>query len=271
MSGMDRLTKMADQLDENAKNAERMMELLQPEFDAFEARARHNVYVVRDYVDHMNAAKRQRQEASDIRELLAHRRASQAAPAPSDALAWIHEVHYEEGCGSNKKLTFDANHPFGVAGVDYSPEYKITSTPLHAVASSDQIKPIAEFGRGTLVVDTGHHYGTPSVFVGPSQRMGPVGGLVPDDEKMPKDRLIEGEFFFTFPTDDQAKRVADALVNAPAPSDALREALERLEAKASAVSSAHARKGNIGFAVAEMGPTIMAARAALSTPTEERQ
>ena len=57
---------------------------------------------------------------------------------------------------------------------------------------------------------------------------------------------------------------------APAPSDALREALERLEAKASAVSSAHARKGGIGFAVAEMGPAIIAARAALSaSPAQE--
>ena len=91
-------------------------------------------------------------------------------------------------------------------------------------------------------------------------------------------------------SDDKLKRMADGLFNAlemqllddlgsmarellahrrasqaaPAPSDALREALERLEAKASAVSSAHARKGNIGFAVAEMGPTIMSARAALS-------
>lgn len=86
MSGMDRLTALADQLDANAANAERMVELLQPEFDAFEARTGHNVYVVRDYVDHKNAAKRQRQEAADIRELLAHRRASQAAPAPSDGL-----------------------------------------------------------------------------------------------------------------------------------------------------------------------------------------
>ena len=84
MSGMDRLTKMADQLDANATNAERMMELLQPEFDAFEARTGHNVYVVRDYVDHMNAAKRQRQEAADIRELLAHRRAAQAAPTEGE-------------------------------------------------------------------------------------------------------------------------------------------------------------------------------------------
>lgn len=56
----------------------------------------------------------------------------------------------------------------------------------------------------------------------------------------------------------------------PAPSDGLREALAALEAKASAVSSAHARKGGIGFAVAEMGPAIIAARAVLSaSPAQE--
>ena len=166
MSGMDRLTALADQLDANAANAERMVELLQPEFDAFEARTGHNVYVVRDYVDHRNAAKRQRQEAADIRELLAHRRASQAAPAPSDGTC------AECGC---------------------------------APVNADSL-------CATCV-----------------------------DER-----------------------------RAPAPSDALREALERLEAKASAVSSAHARKGGIGFAVAEMGPAIIAARAALSeSPAQE--
>lgn len=152
--------------------------------------------------------------AAMARELLAHRRASQAAPAPSDAP-----------------------------------------------------KPIAEFGHGTLVVDTGHHYGTPSVFVGPSQRMGPVGGLVPDDEKMPKDRLIEGEFFFTFPTDDQAKRVADALVNAPAPSDALREAAAHANSWLRA--ALRCKDWNWDADQRELAERACSdLRAALSTPTE---
>lgn len=64
---IETLRKMAEQLSKNAENAERMCELLQPEFDKFEARAEpHNVYVVRDYVDHRNAAKRQRKEAEAI-------------------------------------------------------------------------------------------------------------------------------------------------------------------------------------------------------------
>lgn len=77
----DRLTKMANNLDECAENAERMVALLQSEFDAFEARTGHNVYVVRDYVDHRSAAKRQRQEASDIRSALDALADSQPASA----------------------------------------------------------------------------------------------------------------------------------------------------------------------------------------------
>lgn len=44
---LERLMKMADSLDQSAANADRMVELLQPEFDAFEARTGHNTYVVR--------------------------------------------------------------------------------------------------------------------------------------------------------------------------------------------------------------------------------
>lgn len=127
-----------------------------------------------------------------------------------------------------------------------------------APAPSDEPKPMAQFGHGTLVVDTGHHYGTPAVFIGPSQRAGPVSGLVPDDEKMPRDRLIEGEFFFTFPTDEQAERVADALVNAPAPSDGLREALSDMIALFSADGCL--LKGT------HLNATLGRARTALSAP-----
>lgn len=74
---VERLEKLIKTLEDSATNAERMCELLQPEFDAFEARTGHNVYVVRDYVDHMNAAKRQRLEASAMRALLAERDALQ--------------------------------------------------------------------------------------------------------------------------------------------------------------------------------------------------
>ena len=68
---VERLAKMADTAEKAAVNAERMCELLRPEFDAFEARTGHNTYVVRDYLDHRDAAERQRKEASAIRALAA--------------------------------------------------------------------------------------------------------------------------------------------------------------------------------------------------------
>ena len=61
------LQKLAEQLTKNAENAERMCELLQPEFDKLERReGTWNTYVVRDYADHRNAARRQREEAAAI-------------------------------------------------------------------------------------------------------------------------------------------------------------------------------------------------------------
>lgn len=68
---VERLEKMADTAEKAAVNAERMCELLRTEFDAFKARTGHNTYVVRDYLDHRDAAERQRKEASAIRALAA--------------------------------------------------------------------------------------------------------------------------------------------------------------------------------------------------------
>lgn len=86
---------------------------------------------------------------------------------------------------------------------------------------------LAEFGHGKWVVDTGHHYGVPSVFIGPSPEPGPIGELAKPDHQLPNGRLKEREFFLTFPTDEQARRVADALVGAtPTPQPASGEHLE---------------------------------------------
>lgn len=76
---VERLDKMIETLEKSAANAERMCELLQPEFDAFNAKTGHNVYVVRDYVDHRNAAKKQRLEAATLRALSAELTAAREA------------------------------------------------------------------------------------------------------------------------------------------------------------------------------------------------
>ena len=51
-------------------NCERMMELLQPEWERFEARAGHNTYVARDYVNHLNAARKHRKEIAALKALV---------------------------------------------------------------------------------------------------------------------------------------------------------------------------------------------------------
>jgi hypothetical protein len=57
-------------------SCERMIELLQPEWDKFEARAGHDTYVARDYADHTSAARTHRKEIAAL----------EAALTPSPAL-----------------------------------------------------------------------------------------------------------------------------------------------------------------------------------------
>ena len=44
------------------KSCERMIELLQPEWDKFEARDGHDLYVSRDYADHTSQARTHRKD-----------------------------------------------------------------------------------------------------------------------------------------------------------------------------------------------------------------
>ncbi|MFM9829708.1 MAG: hypothetical protein ACKVOB_13360 [Sphingomonas sp.] len=50
---------------------ERMIELLQPEWDLFEARNGHNLYVARDYADHFSAARKHREEIVSLEGVIA--------------------------------------------------------------------------------------------------------------------------------------------------------------------------------------------------------
>lgn len=78
---------------------------------------------------------------------------------------------------------------------------------------SDVGNKILHFGKGRLVVDTGTYASTPSVFVAAATRAGVVGQSAAI-EGHPRDTLQPGEVVLTFPTDQQALRVADALVSA---------------------------------------------------------
>ncbi len=56
------LTKLLEQNKSQLANCERMLELLKPEWDLFEARTGHNTYVARDYADHFSAARKHREQ-----------------------------------------------------------------------------------------------------------------------------------------------------------------------------------------------------------------
>jgi hypothetical protein len=55
------IKKILDSHKNRLANCERMIELLQPEWKLFEARTGHNVYVARDYVEHVSAARKHRE------------------------------------------------------------------------------------------------------------------------------------------------------------------------------------------------------------------
>lgn len=71
------LSGMLDRRKRELASCERMIELLQPEWEKFEARTGHDVYVARDYADHFSAARKHRKE---IAALEAARDALQAKP-----------------------------------------------------------------------------------------------------------------------------------------------------------------------------------------------
>ena len=73
-------------------------------------------------------------------------------------------------------------------------------------------EPVA-FGTGMLVIDTGRFNGAPAVFVADAKIGGPVGASS-EKEGHANNLLQPGEWVLTFPTGEQAQRVADALVNA---------------------------------------------------------
>lgn len=79
------------------------------------------------------------------------------------------------------------------------------------------VKPL-EFGRGALCIDTGTLHDVPAVFIAPAKMPGEVGTSA-KREGHPLNALVPGEIVMTFPTDRQARAVADALCNVlpPAP------------------------------------------------------
>lgn len=65
------VTVMIDTRKRQLASCERMLELLKPEWDKFEARDGHDVYVARDYADHFSAARTHRREIEALEGLVA--------------------------------------------------------------------------------------------------------------------------------------------------------------------------------------------------------
>lgn len=85
-----------------------------------------------------------------------------------------------------------------------------------------------EFGHGALIVDTGEFRGKPAVYVMPAKVPGEVGKK--PTENYPKDALIAGEVVWTFPTREQAERVAEALLNLAPNAPDMQALTKRIEA-----------------------------------------
>jgi hypothetical protein len=66
------LEQMLDTRRQRLASCERMIELLQPEWDKFEARTGHDIYVTRDYADHTSAARTHRKEIAALEAALSH-------------------------------------------------------------------------------------------------------------------------------------------------------------------------------------------------------
>jgi hypothetical protein len=84
----DRLViqKMIETRQKQLASCERMLELLRPEWDKFEARIGHDLYVTRDYADHTSAARTHRKELAALQAALA---ALSAEPADGLREVWV--------------------------------------------------------------------------------------------------------------------------------------------------------------------------------------
>jgi len=69
------------------------------------------------------------------------------------------------------------------------------------------------FGHGNYGVDTGWYGGRPAVYITPQKPSGSTGARVPRDQyELVRDVLEDGETVLIFPTMEQCRAVADALV-----------------------------------------------------------
>lgn len=89
--------KMINQRVEQIANCERMLELLKPEWDKFEARTGHNVYVARDYAEHTSALRTAKRELEALEWALARPTPPElAAFGASDAACYLYPGGHQQ-------------------------------------------------------------------------------------------------------------------------------------------------------------------------------
>lgn len=85
----------------------------------------------------------------------------------------------------------------------------------HATPHAERVPPTRsepiEFGHGWRIVDTGRFDSQSAVFISMAKQPGEIGASS-KRENIPPHTLAEGDVVLTFPTDEQAQSVADALV-----------------------------------------------------------
>jgi len=111
----------------------------------------------------------------------------------------------------------------GCKCVLYGKENRHWPCPIHASAAKQAVSvpDVTEFGNGEFVVSKGRYGEKPAVFVAPVQNGAGVVGESPGEREPDADPyFLPGEWAMTFPTDEQAKSVCEALWNNAAPTKA---------------------------------------------------
>ena len=123
------LTKMIEDRSSWAANNQRMLDLLQPEWERFEAREGHNVYVARIYADHTSSLRKDRKELAALEYALAA--LSQPSPASSTA-GDAYELGYRQAVidGENSRFLSSLAQPL-------SPLSSEPASPLDQVMRSN--------------------------------------------------------------------------------------------------------------------------------------
>lgn len=139
---------------------------------------------------------------------------SQAGAVPDDGKMWafvhdrLHEIHHDLS-GSNNTEHYHALLDGSASKLcDEIVERFFSAAPPSPAADER----VLAFGKGDKVVKTGRYGGVPAVFIAHAKWPGEIGADA-SRERQPNDALLPGEIVLTFPTDEQAAFVADALCN----------------------------------------------------------